>query len=234
MRHSRLIVCAVAAVLLTACSDDGVVAGNGSPGSGGASASAEPSGGAGSTSDEVSKPPAFEDFPGESLLYVDSGMKLGVQTKAIDSTWAPEVLGQSADPGHHWLAVWVAVTPELPDRGADAVRINGQLVVRHEPVGGVCTANQPPKDTGYCYLEGWLASSLVALEDSDWRNYSWEQQRYTNTDIARGETRIGQVAFLIEDTMTTTEFELCAPSKQYSVEYVRFPCIPVKAPDGSR
>jgi hypothetical protein len=225
MRSAKLVLCAVAAVLLTSCSGGGDTATNDTAAGGNAP---EP------TVDASPKPPVFEDFPGESVVFTEGGMRIGLKTKAIDSTWSGEVMDVPANPGYHFLAVWIAVTPELPDRGADNVSTDKRFYVRYKPAAGKCGKTESATSAGYCYAWGWPGSSLEVLEDSKWRDHSWRRLEYTRGDVKRGETRIGQVGFQIDDTVQTTAFELCAPTKEEAYNQEKFPCVPVKNPDGSR
>ncbi|QFU92566.1 hypothetical protein YIM_37035 [Amycolatopsis sp. YIM 10] len=187
-----------------------------------------------STSVAAARPPSFEDFPGEGIVYTDTGMRLGVKVKAIDSTWAPEVMDKPASPGRHYLAVWIAATPELPDRGTNDVSIEQKLYVRYKPADGTCGSgtSDTPDSSGYCFASGWPGSGLVVLEDDNWREHRWEQQTYTSSDIGRGETRIGQIGFEIDETVQATDFGLCAPTREEFYSPSFFPCTAFKAPDG--
>ncbi|UVS79513.1 hypothetical protein [Actinokineospora sp. UTMC 2448] len=227
MDSAKLVSCAVFAALLTACSSGGDSTSGGSTGDGTAEttdAGAVP----------TSAPPAFDDFPGDGVVFIQSGMRVGVKTKAIDSTWTTEVMGSPANPGYHYLAVWIAVTPELADRGADEVNIDKVFHLRYKPSGGTCGGSQPTTSGGYCYHQGNPGSQLVALEDGGWRDHQWEKGEYVRSALDRGETRFGQIGFQIDDTVEPSEFELCTPSREEPFSTERFPCTPVKAPDGSR
>jgi hypothetical protein len=228
MRSGKLLLPAVvAAVLSVSCSGGGDPAGQGD-----SAAVDTPD----LTSPVSLKPPAFEDFPGDGVVYTDGGRQIGVKIKAIDSSWLTEVMDKPADPGRHFLSVWVAATPELPDRGADKIHISGKFYARYKPSGGQCGPKETANTAGYCYVEGLQGSGLKTLESATWRDYSWQEQKYVGTDLKRGETRFGQVGFQIYDTVQATEFDLCVPSKEYNNHFVRdkYPCTPIKAPDGSR
>jgi hypothetical protein len=221
MRSGKLVACAVTvAALLTACA------------SGGDTGNAT---GGGETPPQESaappKPTKFEDFPGQGLVYLESGTKVGVKLKAIDATWTGDMLGNPADPDKHYLQVWVVVTPELADRGAQKIRLARQLYVRYKPGRSGCDATS----TGYCHTMGWPGSQLSTLDTGEtWRTESWQQSEYVADDIPRGETQFGTIGFPIEDTVDTTEFELCAPSKEEGYNNEKFPCVPIKTPDGTR
>src|SRR5262245_35986284 len=59
----------------------------------------------------------FADFPGKSFVTTEPGLDLGIQVKAIDAVWTPELAGVPAEAGKHYVAIYVAVTGELADRG---------------------------------------------------------------------------------------------------------------------
>ncbi|MEU6043028.1 hypothetical protein [Streptomyces griseus] len=44
----------------------------------------------------------------------------------------------------------------------------------------------------------------------------------------------GVGGFSLPDTVGPTAFELCAPTKEHSLDTTAFPCVPVKAPDDRR
>ncbi|WP_179889465.1 hypothetical protein [Streptomyces sp. st115] len=50
----------------------------------------------------------------------------------------------------------------------------------------------------------------------------------------RGGTKIGVGGFSLPDTVDPTAFELCAPTKEHSLDTTASPCVPVKAPDDRR
>ncbi len=50
----------------------------------------------------------------------------------------------------------------------------------------------------------------------------------------RGGTKIGVGGFSLPGTVDPTAFELCAPTKEHSLDTTAFPCVPVKAPDDRR
>ncbi|MCE7010860.1 hypothetical protein LWC34_49870 [Kibdelosporangium philippinense] len=225
MKSGKLALCALLAAPLLACGGGDEPVAQGSSGDGPAAPAAEPA-----------KRPVFEDFPGEGVVYTESGASLGLKVKAIDSTWAAEVMDKPANPGYHFLAVWVAVTPALADRGMDNVKIDDEFYVRFKPAGSTCNGTQPVDKNGNCYAYGKPGSQLQPLLSAEWRTASWSHVQYTRSDIKRGETRFAQIGFSIDDKVQATSFELCVPTKEASNEFVKdkMPCTPVKAPDGSR
>ncbi|MFC7615478.1 hypothetical protein ACFQV2_20225 [Actinokineospora soli] len=57
---------------------------------------------------------------------------------------------------------------------------------------------------------------------------------FVPSDVAAGETRAGQIGFQIADGIEVTDFELCAPTAEEDSDPEKYPCTPVKAPDGLR
>ncbi|ALG09572.1 hypothetical protein [Kibdelosporangium phytohabitans] len=225
MRSGKLVLCAGFAALLTACSGGGDT-GSGDSTGGGAPEQAQ--------DDASSKRPNFDEIPGESIVYTEDGATIGIKVKTVDSTWKPEVMEKPAAAGSHFLAVWVALTPELPDRGADKVNISGKFYVRYKATNGNCGPSTKATSEGYCYQWSTLSSAPTLMLNSKWRDSTWSKLEYVRTDFERGQTRIAQFGFEVADTVKATEFELCAPSKQQPTNKEKFPCLPVKAPDGTR
>lgn len=205
MRHPRSAVLSVLAaglmVLTAGCGGgDDASSGPSSP------ASAKPA----STPPKISK---FDEFPGKEIKqFRDIPSKPGVRVKAIDSTWMPELLGTSAEAGEHFLAVYVAITPEADDRGSQEVGLK-PLTLRLHPT---CpkTDTETQNDAGgesYCSYDAFPYSQLVSgIPDGRWRTYPWTYSEIHTDDIAARETRIGVVGFKVSDDAHGT-FTLCAP-----------------------
>ncbi|WP_329121777.1 hypothetical protein [Streptomyces sp. NBC_01353] len=85
-------------------------------------------------------------------------------------------------------------------------------------------------DSDICHFEGYPSSGLKVVADGEWRTASWSET-ISGTDLERGETKIGVIGFSLPDTETATSFELCGPTKDARVDYDRFACAPIKAPD---
>ncbi|MFC9479223.1 hypothetical protein [Streptomyces griseus] len=66
----------------------------------------------------------------------------------------------------------------------------------------------------------------------------WNQERSELVDASARFTRLmldgGVVGFSLPDTVDPTAFELCAPTKEHSLDTTAFPCVPVKAADDRR
>ncbi|MEC3973866.1 hypothetical protein [Amycolatopsis sp. H20-H5] len=174
----------------------------------------------------------FADFPGGELLFTQPGAPLGVRLKPIDTSWTGELATKPAAAGKHFLAVYVAVTGELPDRGVDNVELRG-LTVRYKPTAGECKSTS--YGDGYCYAEAAIASGLDEVADGTWHEYPWSDQPYVGTKLARGATIIGVAGFPVPDTIEAAGgFDLCAPSKKEGYSPSRFPGTPVKTPEQPR
>lgn len=172
----------------------------------------------------------FADFPGKDFVTTEPGLQLGVRVKPVDTSWTPELVGKPADAGKHYVAVYVAVTGELADRGVDAVKLK-YLRLKFKSTEQPCDFGE----SGYCFTEAFPSSELAELEDvqedagGKWRNYSWTES-FLGSKLERGETKIGVVGFSLPDTEKATSFELCGPTKQAEVDPDKFACVPIKAP----
>ncbi len=172
----------------------------------------------------------FADFPGTDFVTTEPGMRLGVRVKPVDTSWTPELAGKPADAGKHYVAVYVAVTGELPHRGVEDVKLK-YLPLKFKLTEQPCDFGE----SGYCYAEAYPSSSLAELEDvqedagGEWRNYSWSES-FLGSNVERGATKIGVGGFSLPDTEKATSFELCGPAKEASVDTDRFACVPIKAP----
>ena len=103
---------------LAGCSDSGDADSDGS-------ASQETSQAESSPSEAGPTYTAFDDLPGEELLYVEQGAApVGLRMKAVDTVWQTELAGEIADAGAHYLVVYVAVTGEADDRGVSDAWLN--------------------------------------------------------------------------------------------------------------
>lgn len=180
----------------------------------------------------------FDGFPGKELPHVrgDSGLApLGVRVKAVDSKWTPELLGESADIGEHYLAVYVAVTPEEKDRGTQHVNLS-PLLLRDNTK---CPMNITNRNGKFCE---WSASPYSELKsdvpDGRWRTMYWTYDQLAFDDIAAGETRIGLAGFKVPDD-DKGPFELCAPGFQNDPNGDRYSfskktCVPIPQPKNAR
>ncbi|MGQ4389582.1 hypothetical protein [Streptomyces sp. SAS_270] len=175
----------------------------------------------------------FADFPGKDFATTEPGMLLGVRVKPVDTRWTPELAGSSAEAGKHFVAVYVAVTGELPDRGVQDVKLK-YLRLKYKSTEQVCDFGE----SGYCFGDAYPSSALADLDDvredagSDWQNYSWSES-FLGSDVEQGATKVGVVGFSISDTEKATSFELCGPTKEVEVDTDDFPCVPIKTPDRS-
>ncbi|MFI6770408.1 hypothetical protein [Streptomyces sp. NPDC050355] len=172
----------------------------------------------------------FADFPGKDFVTTEPGLRLGVRVKPVDTSWTPQLVGKPADAGKHYVAVYVAVTGELPDRGVENVKLQ-YLRLKFKSTERPCEFGE----SGYCYTEAFPSSGLAALDDvqqdasGKWRNYSWSET-LLGSNVEQGATKIGVVGFSLPDTEKATSFELCGPTKEAQVDTDEFPCVPIKTP----
>jgi hypothetical protein len=177
----------------------------------------------------------FADFPGKGFVTTEPGMDLGIQVKAIDAVWTPELAGVSAEAGSHYVAVYVAVTGELADRGVQEVKIRYLQLRSDNTAQDNCDPYAPDSVPRYCFHEAYPASDLkTEVADNTWRDEQWQADSLLGTDLDKGETAVGVVGFAIKDSVDVGSLQLCGPTKQDSVDTARFPCVPIPKPDGSR
>ncbi|OXM44865.1 hypothetical protein [Amycolatopsis alba] len=210
------------ALLVTACSG------------GGGAAPAPDSGGAKSDA-PVTKYTRFADFPGQVLATTESGMDLGIQVKAVDAVWTPSLAGVPAKAGSHYVAVYVAVTGELADRGVQKAKIKYLQLRYDNPGGKKCDPYSPDDVPRQCFKEAYPASDLRDdIADNTWRDEKWQADSLMGRDIDRGKTAIGVVGFSMPDGEGAEGLQLCGPTKEDSVDTGKFPCVPIPKPEGSR
>ncbi|MFC3456046.1 hypothetical protein [Amycolatopsis speibonae] len=214
------------ALLVTACSGGG-----GNP----AKDSDDPASGAPASAQSGPKYTQFADFPGQALATTEPGLKLGIQVKPVDAVWAPELAGVSAKGGSHYLAVYVAVTGELADRGVQKAKIKYLQVRYDNPGGKKCDPYSPDDVPQYCFKEAYPASDLKdEIADNTWRDEKWQADSLLGRDIDRGKTAIGVVGFSMTDGESAEGLQLCGPTKEDSVDTGKFPCVPIPKPEGAR
>ncbi|HEY3682479.1 MAG TPA: hypothetical protein VGL93_05545 [Streptosporangiaceae bacterium] len=233
MRHARLAALSVLAAGV-------MVLAAGCGGSGGASSGASSQASSQPTHTEP-KVSTFAQFPGKELKHFrELPTKPGVRVKGIDSMWAPELLGKSAEAGRHFLAVYVAVTPEANDRGSQEVSLKGLTVRLNTP----CQQSDGETDTGnggekVCPYDAYPYSQLESgIPDGRWRTADFTYSEIRTDDVAAGETRIGVVGYNVSDEAHGT-FTLCAPGLPVDLHDnysdIRPPsCVPIPQPKNAR
>jgi hypothetical protein len=224
-----LILLGVAALSVAACSGTtGIPASN---------SSVVPWGGqeSGGETTAAPTPVKFTDFPGPDLKYQSIIAAAAVRLKPIETNWVTEIGDQTAAGGRHLLTVYVVATGELADRGVRKVVLDYPKV-RYRPVSGECVSQQLTVDgKSYCYHETQFRSELKEVARSEWLMQSWHDVYVTGTDLERGESKVGVMAFGIPDASEAMDgFELCAPVKGKDFTSDEFPCIPIKTPDKPR
>ncbi|MFD2417461.1 hypothetical protein [Amycolatopsis pigmentata] len=212
------------AVLVSACAGGG----NASTGTG------DPAPGNPATSKSGPKYTAFPDFPGQALVTTEPGAPVGIQVKPIDVVWTPELAGKSAQPGEHYLAVYVAVTGELADRGVRGARLDF-LQAKFKLGKGTCD-EYSTGTPDFCFRKANPATGLEGeIADNTWRSRTWSAVGITRTDVKAGETLIGVVGFHIaDDADIVGSMELCGPTKERVYDSDRFPCVGIPKPEGAR
>lgn len=195
-----------------------------------------------SSGDEASTPSAeptpsqvtpitFADVPGKDIVYTDMGERIGVRVKPIEAKWSAQTGDVPAPPGSHHVEVYVALTPELPDRGVQGVTL-GDLVLRYTAKSGQCTNAQVLQVDGksYCYHGAVFGSDTVPMIDPEWRTRTWTQLEVMGADLQPGEEVVGMAAFQVLDGVEPTDVGVCAPTREATMDMARFPCVPVETP----
>ncbi|WP_414944653.1 hypothetical protein [Amycolatopsis sp. cmx-11-32] len=176
----------------------------------------------------------FADFPGQALVTTESGMPIGIQVKAVDAVWTPELAGVSAKAGSHYVAVYVAVTGELADRGVQKAKIKYLQLRSNNTDGKKCDPYSPDDVPQHCFREAYPASDLrTDVADNTWRGREWQADSLLGKTIDKGETAIGVVGFTLADNANLDGLQLCGPTKEATVDTGRFPCVPIPKPESS-
>lgn len=172
-----------------------------------------------STTDSSSAPSGptftdFADFPGDELVYYQTGVPTvtGLRLKAIDAAWQVDLADEVAVAGEHFLVVYVAVTGPDDRSVADA---------RMHTVDFTLSVDATVVDSEH-------ATTLAQVPDGEWRDFMWQ---YGDTpmavDIAPGVTMISGVAFSIPDeTPDPGALEFCAKDSDASMDN----CVTVALP----
>jgi hypothetical protein len=177
----------------------------------------------------------FADFDGEGFVTTEPGLDLGIRVKAIDAVWTPELAGVSAEAGKHYVAVYVAVTGELADRGVEGAKIKYLQLRFDNTAQENCDPYSPDGVPQYCFREAYPASDLKSdVADNAWRDEEWQADSVMGRDLDPGETAVGVVGFAIADSADIGGLQLCGPTKEDSVDTANFRCAPIPKPEGSR
>lgn len=193
----------------------------------------------GSTSQAESSPSesgptytAFDDFPGDELLYVEQGVSpVGMRLKVVDTAWQTELAGHIADPGAHYLVVYVAVTGEADDRGVGDAWLNYfDFQLSLPTVEGVC-APSSVDPYGVCVPNP--ITGLEPVADDEWRDYRWgSADVFGRVDLPAGATVIGALAFeILEDAELPGDTGFCARSRD---AYPEDNCVTIPEPTEPR
>lgn len=172
----------------------------------------------------------YDQFPGKGLKrVVELSGTLGVKMKPVDSMWTPEFAGQSAEGGHHYLVVYVAVTPEEADRGTQHVSLR-DTVALHITHSSQCDDDLgSPTHEQSCSVDAYPTSQLAMVADNQWRTYGWEYNELDYTNVEKGQTLIGAAAFDIKDDVNGV-YQLCGRADKLANSGSGYPCVPMPQP----
>lgn len=188
----------------------------------------------------TSAPPSystFEDYPGEEMLYTDGRESYRVRVKAVETAWLTELAARPAQPGSHYLAIYVVVTGELADRGVEEAYLNAMSLGLRFGSGDDCKRdNLGGRDESMeeiCHDNATLTTYLWDVSYRDWGTYNWEEGGIAGIPLEPGQTVAGVVAFTVPDSFEATEpIEFCGGGDSILMEYEN--CISVPAPKVAR
>lgn len=206
---------------LAGCSDSGDADSDGS-------ASQETSQAESSPSEAGPTYTAFDDLPGEELLYVEQGAApVGLRMKAVDTVWQTELAGEIADAGAHYLVVYVAVTGEADDRGVSDAWLNYfDFQIDFATVDSAC-AGTSVDAYGDC-VPGAI-TKIEEVADGEWRDHNWSSaDSPERVEMATGATMISGLAFqILDDAEVSGDLHFCARGRD---AYTRDNCMTIPAP----
>lgn len=174
-------------------------------------------------------------LPVVAVIYQTVHQPVGARMKPIETVWAAEFGGKPAPSGQHFLVVYVAVTSELPDRGAARVLL-ADLKVRYQPTAGECSSQTMTIDgKKHCFHATAFRSDLAELADGAWHRQTWTDTFASGTDIDKGATMVGVATFSVADTIDSLDgCELCAPTVDSRGRNDMYPCTALPAPEKPR
>jgi hypothetical protein len=206
-------------------------------GSGETSSDATTTGEEASTSAPAPSYSAYEDYPGEELLYTDGRESYRLLVKPVETAWLTELAGRPAQMGSHYLAVYVVVTGEEADRGVEEAYLNALSLGLRFGSGEDCKRDalgaRDESMEEICHDNATLTTYLWDVPYEDWGTYSWEEAGLAGIPLDAGATAAGVVAFTVPDTFDATgEIEFCGGGETILMEYDN--CVAVPAPTGER
>jgi hypothetical protein len=179
----------------------------------------------------------YEDYPGEEMVYTDGREEYRVRVKAVETAWLTELAGRPAQMGTHYLAVYVVVTGDAPDRGVEEAYLNAFSLALRFGTGDDCNRdNLGGRDESMeeiCHDNATLTTYLWDVPYDEWGTYAWEEAGLAGIPLDAGATAAGVVAFTVPDTFDATgPIEFCGGGDTILMEYDN--CIAVPAPTGER
>jgi hypothetical protein len=179
----------------------------------------------------------YEDYPGEEMVYTDGREAYRLRVKAVESAWLTELAGRPAQVGSHYLAVYVVVTGDSPDRGVEEAYLNAFSVALRFGTGDDCNRdNLGGRDESMeeiCHDMATLVTYPADVPYEDWDTYAWDESTLGGIPLDAGQTAAAVAAFTVPDTFEATDpIELCGGGETVLMEYDN--CIAVPAPTGER
>jgi hypothetical protein len=180
---------------------------------------------------------AYEDYPGEEMVYTDGRDSYRLRVKAVETAWLTELAGRPASMGTHFLAVYVVATGEAADRGVEEAYLNAFSLGLRFGSGEDCKRDaigaRDESMEAICHDNATLTTYLADVPYQDWGSYDWAEGGFGGIPLDAGETVAGVVAFTVADTSDATgPIEFCGGGASILMDYET--CIAVPEPTGER
>jgi hypothetical protein len=158
----------------------------------------------------------FDQVPGPTLTYTpttETGTGLKLDVKPMKAEWTAQFVTKPADPGKHFLVVYMAATPTAKDRGFESLTLREVNVRYRDP--HVSLQSCPPAAPyapmfvlNYCYRPSVIPKSAMVALASDWEHMvAWDPVSL-GTNLTPGQAYAGIGVFAIPDNAPNS-FELC-------------------------
>ena len=180
---------------------------------------------------------AYEDYPGEELLYTDGRESYRLRVKPVESAWLTELAGRPAQMGSHYLAVYVVVTGDEADRGVEEAYLNAFSMALRFGSGEDCNRDalggRDESMEAICHDMATMVTYPADVPYEEWGTYDWEESTLGGIPLDAGQTAAAVAAFTVPDTFDATSgIELCGGGETVLMEYDN--CVTVPAPTEER
>lgn len=179
----------------------------------------------------------YADYPGEEMVYTDGRESYRLLVKPVESAWLTELAGRPAQVGSHYLAVYVVVTGEAPDRGVEEAYLNAFSVALRFGSGDDCNRDalgaRDESMEEICHDMATMVTYPADVPYEDWGTYEWQESTLGGIPLEAGQTAAAVAAFTVPDTFEATGgIEFCGGGESVLMEYDN--CVAVPAPTEER